>query len=69
MMNAIVNLTKKDLQKEAPPTDAPRFFRIEQELDVPLGAASLRVAVRDTANDRTGAMQINLPLAKEATSH
>jgi VWFA-related protein len=69
MMNAIVNLTRKDLQQEPALSDAPRFFRIEQELDVPLGATSLRVAVRDTTNDRTGAMQINLPLSTEAAIH
>jgi VWFA-related protein len=92
MMNAIVNITRKDLQQqseEAPQPGAaqqpgtsqqpgaaqqpgasapPRFFRIEQELEVPVGATTARFAVRDSSNDRTGAMQISLPLAPEAAS-
>jgi VWFA-related protein len=69
MMNAIVNLTRKELEQQPASSDEPRFFRIEQQLDVPVGATSLRVAVRDTTNDRTGAMQINLPLAEVDTNH
>jgi len=37
-------------------------FRAEQELEVPPGAASIRVAVRDKGTDRTGTLEVNLPL-------
>ncbi len=39
-----------------------RFFRAEQTLDVPTGAAWLRVAVRDVNTDRIGTLEIPLPL-------
>ncbi|HVC48334.1 MAG TPA: VWA domain-containing protein [Terracidiphilus sp.] len=38
------------------------LFHAEQELEVPPGAAWLRVAVRDEVNDRTGTLEIPLPL-------
>lgn len=63
MMNAIVNLTRKELPTGPGAHEPPRFFRIQQELEVPLGAATIRVAVRDSTNNRTGAMQVSLPLA------
>jgi VWFA-related protein len=68
MMNAVVNVARKDLHKEPGSTEPAQFFRVEQELEVPQGATSVRVAVRDATNDRTGAMQINLPLASEGAS-
>jgi VWFA-related protein len=37
-------------------------FRAEQDLEVPPGAASIRVAVRDKATDRTGTLEVQLPL-------
>jgi VWFA-related protein len=40
-------------------------FRAEQELEVPPGATSIRVAVRDKATNRTGAMEVPLPLKTE----
>jgi VWFA-related protein len=42
-------------------------FRAEQELEVPPGAASIRVAVRDKATNRTGTLEIPLPLDKPST--
>jgi len=42
-----------------------KVYRAMQELDVPLNATTLRLAVRDTATDQVGAMEINLPLAPE----
>jgi VWFA-related protein len=68
MMNAVVNVARKDLHREPRSAEPAQFFRVEQELEVPQGATSVRVAVRDATNDRTGAMQINLPLAVEAAS-
>ena len=65
LMNAFVRIAKKDLEQTAGAPDAALFFRVEQELEVPVGAASLRLAVRDVTNDRTGAMEITLPLPRE----
>jgi VWFA-related protein len=64
LMNAFVRIAKKDLEETPGAADSLPFFRVEQELEVPVGAASLRVAVRDATNDRTGAMEIALPLPK-----
>jgi VWFA-related protein len=62
LMNAIVRIAKKDLEELPAAAQQAPFFRVEQELQVPVGAASLRLAVRDVTNDRTGAMEIALPL-------
>jgi VWFA-related protein len=45
------------------------LFHAEQELDVPPGAASLRMVIRDTVTDRTGAMEVSLPLKAETAAH
>lgn len=42
------------------------YFRVEQRIDVPLKAKTLRLAVRDVSTDRIGAMEISLPLARES---
>jgi hypothetical protein len=64
MLNGIANDAVADA---ASPTDAKQtnLFRVEQEFYLPLEAAWLRVAVRDTATDRTGALEIRLPLKPE----
>ena len=62
LMNAFVRIAKKDLDETPGAPESLPFFRVEQELEVPVGATSLRVAVRDATNDRTGAMEIALPL-------
>lgn len=41
------------------------LFRAEQELEVPAGAAFLRVAVRDPSTNRTGTLEVRLPLAAQ----
>ncbi|HEY4903157.1 MAG TPA: VWA domain-containing protein [Candidatus Sulfotelmatobacter sp.] len=41
------------------------IYRVQQQLDVPLNAISIRVALRDVSTDRIGAMEIPLPLAPE----
>jgi VWFA-related protein len=45
-----------------------RVYRAMQELVVPLTATSIRVAVRDLATDRVGALEVALPLAPENAS-
>lgn len=44
------------------------LFHAEQELDVPPGAAWLRLAVRDKLNNRTGTLEVPLPLKQEAAA-
>jgi len=48
------------------------LFHAEQELEVPPGAKSIRLAVRDKLNNRTGTFEVQLPLKSEiltAQSH
>ena len=47
---------------------APPFFHAEQELEVPPGAASIRLAVRDTFSNRMGTLEVMLPLKPETTT-
>ena len=42
-----------------------RVYRAMQQIDVPVSATSIRVAVRDTSTNRVGALEIPLPLAPE----
>ena len=68
MMNAVVGVGKKDLSQPAGANEPARFYRVEQELEVPQAATSIRFAVRDTTNDRLGAMEVALPLSSENAS-
>ncbi|HUX44230.1 MAG TPA: VWA domain-containing protein [Terracidiphilus sp.] len=67
LLNSMLNEGLATLPAEAgsKPGAMPRpgaLFHGEQELDVPPGAAWLRVAVRDRLSDRTGTLEIRLPL-------
>lgn len=42
------------------------FFSAVQEIEAPEGTAYIRMAVRDTLNDRTGTMEVKLPLKAAA---
>jgi len=44
------------------------LFHAEQELEVPDGAAWIRVAVRDKFDNRTGTLEVKLPLRPETTT-
>jgi VWFA-related protein len=46
-------------------SDASKFYRAQVHIDVPLAAVSIRVAVRDMATDRIGALEVALPLTPE----
>jgi hypothetical protein len=61
-----VRVARKDLDEKSGAPDPVPFFLVEQELEVPLAATSVRFAVRDITSDRIGAMEINLPLAPES---
>lgn len=43
------------------------IYRVEQKFDVPVNAATVRVAVRDVATDNVGALEIKLPLAGDGS--
>jgi VWFA-related protein len=62
LMNAVVRLAKQEQPSGPEANGTARFYRIDQELEVPVAATSLRFAVRDTANNRVGAMEVPLPL-------
>jgi len=44
------------------------FFHAEQEIEVPVGAASIRLAVRDTVSNRMGTLEVKLPLKPETNT-
>lgn len=44
------------------------MFHAEQELNVPPGAAWMRLAVRDTLTDQTGTLEVKLPLKVDTTT-
>lgn len=61
LLNSILNQGLPSGQKGAKAkTDA--LFSAIQELDAPAGTAYIRLAVRDTLNDRTGTLEVKLPL-------
>ena len=51
---------------KAPKSDA--IFHAIQELEVPAGASYIRLAVRDLLNNRTGTIEVRLPLKPEPTT-
>jgi hypothetical protein len=51
---------------KAPKSDA--FFHAIQELEVPAGASYIRLAVRDLLNNRTGTIEVRLPLKPEPST-
>ena len=67
MLNAMVNNATTE-ESDAATTQPQKAYRIQQQFDVPLTAASIRVAVRDTNTNRIGAMEVRLPLAAENES-
>jgi VWFA-related protein len=64
MLNALVNNGASGTNTTSA-QPAPKSYRAEQQLNVPLDAAWIRVAIRDANTDRIGAMEIKLPLAPE----
>jgi VWFA-related protein len=66
MLNGTVNEAKDTDGKAA--AEPNKALHMEQELELPLTATSIRVAVRDMNTQRIGAMEVNLPLAPENQS-
>lgn len=61
LLNSILNQGTPSGKKGAKAkTDA--LFSALQELDAPAGTEYIRLAVRDTLNDRTGTLEVKLPL-------
>ena len=72
MLNGMVNDAMSQPPTQAGGAADPKaeakaraMFRVEQELYVPSGAAWIRMAVRDMLTNRTGTLEIPLPLASE----
>lgn len=71
MLNGVVengsrnSSTSKGPQASAA-SDASKFYRAQVRIDVPLAAVSIRIAVRDMATDRIGALEVALPLVPES---
>jgi hypothetical protein len=65
MLNGLVETSGQTAPVNAGSQTAQGIYRVQQELDVPLNAISIRIAVRDISTDRIGAMEIPLPLAPE----
>jgi hypothetical protein len=68
ILNALVGNAESptsESQTNAAAQSAPKAYRAQQELDVPLNAQWIRVAIRDANTNRIGAMEIKLPLAPE----
>jgi VWFA-related protein len=66
MLNGLVD-EAKDTEGKAG-AEPNKALHMEQVMEVPLAAASIRVAVRDANTNRIGAMEIKLPLAPENQS-
>jgi hypothetical protein len=64
-LNGIVNNATADTTT-ARETSKSGIFRVRQELDVPAGAAWIRIGVRDKLTNRVGTLEVQLPLAPEA---
>src|ERR1035438_9366049 len=64
-LNGIVNNATADTTT-ARETSKSGIFRVRQELDVPAGAAWIRIGVRDKLTNRMGTLEVQLPLAPEA---
>ncbi|HEY0784773.1 MAG TPA: VWA domain-containing protein [Acidobacteriaceae bacterium] len=66
ILNAVVNKTVEDAGATATdPATQKKLYKLEQRIDVPVDAVSLRVAMRDMRTDRIGALEVPLPLAPE----
>ena len=63
MLNGVVENTQTVSGKNI--VNNKGIYRVQQEIEAPLNATSIRIAVRDTNTDRIGAMEVSLPLAPE----
>jgi hypothetical protein len=61
LLNSILNKGTPSSQK-VPKAKTDELFHAAQELEAPPDTAFIRMLVRDTLNDRTGTLEIKLPL-------
>jgi VWFA-related protein len=68
ILNSAIQRVMEEREKfpEAPKGGA--IYRVRQQFDVPVNAATVRVAVRDVATDNVGALEIKLPLAPDGAA-
>lgn len=66
MLNGVVDNSAPAEARSRDGGAKQEFYRAEQQIDVPVGATSIRIAVRDISTDRIGALEVQLPLAAEA---
>jgi hypothetical protein len=66
MLNGMVQSSVQNSPGSGAGQNPRGIFRVQQQIDVPLSATSIRVAVRDISTDRVGAMEVSLPLVVEA---
>ncbi len=65
LLNSMLNRGTPSGEK-GPQAKTDALFNAVQELEAPPGTAFIRMAVRDTLNDRTGTMEVRLPLKAES---
>ena len=72
VLNGIVNDAVQDAAAQASAKasdDKHGLFRMQQTLIVPVTAKSIRVGMRDRANDRMGTLEVPLPLAQKGATN
>jgi hypothetical protein len=67
MLNGIVNEATGDISPNSD-TSKTGVIRVRQQIDVPAGAAWIRIGVRDKLTNRMGTLEVQLPLAQEPPS-
>jgi VWFA-related protein len=65
MVNGVIQQAEEDREEALGGDREDGLFHLRQQLDVPTTAVSVRLAVRDVATDNVGALEVNLPLARE----
>jgi hypothetical protein len=65
LLNGDVKEASSANPKAADPQAKYTYFRVQQNIDVPANAVTLRLGVRDLSTDRMGTMEISLPLSPE----
>jgi hypothetical protein len=63
MVNGVLSDANAEVPKEGEKSEA--VFRVEQDIQLPLETAWLRIAVRDPVTDRAGSVELALPLKPE----
>jgi VWFA-related protein len=66
--NELSSIVQRVVDTRSAPERLPfeqKIYRVQQQVDVPLKAVSLRIAVRDVTTDHIGALEVPLPLPPE----